>query len=105
MAEYLIVCVNRSGSDPKHSHITEVGIQPLAGGPTQVKPVKSIRRDIKLGVNRYFSTDPSGRRVRVRRYKCDCGTKTIRTKRDDIGDNNLSVKAPCIQLPSANAPK
>ena len=31
MTDYLITCVNRSGSDPEHHHIAEVGIRPRTG--------------------------------------------------------------------------
>ncbi len=95
MTDYLITCVNRSGTDPEHRHITEVGIRPRTGGSGRVVPVKLVRQQIKLGVHNYFSVDASGHRVPVRRYKCVCGRKTIRTFPDDLADNNLSVKNPC----------
>ena len=95
MTDYLITCVTRSGSDPEHCHITEVGIRPRTGGSGRVVPVKLIRQQIKLGVHRYFSVDAAGHRVRVKRYKCVCGRKTIRTFDDDLADDNLSSKRPC----------
>jgi len=95
MTDYLVTCVNRSGNDPKHSHIAEVGIRPRTGGSGRVVPVKLVRQQIKLGVYRYFSTDATGHLVPVKRYKCACGRKTIRTHPDDLADNNLSVKRPC----------
>ena len=95
MTDYLITCVNRSGSDPEHSHIIEVGIRPRTGGSGRVVPVKQIRQQLKLGVHRYFSVDTLGNRVPVKRYKCVCGRKTIRTLSDDLADNNLSRKKPC----------
>lgn len=96
MTDYLITCVNRSGTDPDHAHVTEVGIRPRTGGSGKIVPVKQIRQQVKLGLHRYFAVDLAGHRVRVRRYKCICGRKTIRTTSDDIADNNLSIKKPCV---------
>ena len=95
MTDYLVTCVNRSGSDPEHCHIAEVGIRPRAGGSGMVVPVKLIRQQIKMGVHHYFSVDAAGHRVRVKRFKCACGRKTIRTLEDDVRDDNLSLKRPC----------
>jgi hypothetical protein len=95
MTDYLVTCVNRAGSDPEHCHIIEVGIRPRTGGSGRIVPVKLVRQQIKRGVHRFFSVDGSGHRVRVRRFKCTCGRKTIRTLQSDLTDGNLSLKHPC----------
>jgi hypothetical protein len=95
MTEYIVICVDRSAGDDGHNHIYQALVRPATGGVGRLLPVKDIRREIKLGVHRYFSTDPSENRIPVKRYKCQCGYKTIRTKPDDIHDNNLSRKGPC----------
>jgi len=95
LTDYIVICVDRSGDDSEHSHIYQAFVRPVTGGMGRLLPVKDIRREIKLGVHRYFSTDRDAKRVQVRRYKCACGRKTIRTEPDDLHDNNLSEKGPC----------
>lgn len=96
MTDYLVKCVDRaSGGDPRHSHIYQAFVRPVTGGMGRLLPVKDIRREIKLGYHHFFSEDDQGRRAPVKRYKCKCGFKTIRTKPDDIKDSNLSSKGPC----------
>jgi|ERR1700722_20626461 hypothetical protein len=96
MTDYLVRCVDRSESgDPRHRHVYQAFVRPVTGGMGRLLPVKDIRREIRLGVHHFFSEDPKGRRALVKRYKCACGFKTIRTKPDDIRDGNLSAKGPC----------
>jgi len=95
LTDYTVICVDRSGEDTENSHIYQAFVRPTTGGMGRLLPVKDIRREIKLGVHRYFSTDPDGNEVQVKRFKCSCGRKTLRTKPDDIHDSNLSAKGPC----------
>ena len=95
VSEYWVVCVERSGCNPSHSHITQVGLADSNGGSiTKYWKVKKARRRIKSGV-RMWSADSEGHFARVRRYKCACGRKTPRTDVDDSTDDNLSAKPSC----------
>jgi hypothetical protein len=40
---------------------------------------------------------PDGEQVAVRRYKCRCGVKTIRTAPDDVTDGYLSALPRCVR--------
>ena len=96
MTDYLVQCVDRvSADDPGHSHVYQAFVRPLEGGMGRLLPVKDIRREIKLGYHHFWSEDERSKRVAVKRFKCACGFKTIRTKPDDIHDDNLSLKGPC----------
>jgi hypothetical protein len=95
LTDFVVVCVDRPGDDPEHDHVYQALVRPVGGGDGKLLPVKDIRRQIKLGANRFFSLNGEGERVRVKRYKCGCGCKTIRTGPDDIRDGNLSIKGPC----------
>ena len=96
MTDYLVTCVDRaSGGDTEHNHIYQAFVRPVSGGMGRLLPVKGIRREIKLGYHHFLSEDERGQRIPVKRYKCQCGFKTIRTKPDDIQDGNLSLKGPC----------
>jgi hypothetical protein len=96
MTDYVVTCVDRaSGGDPEHSHVYQAFVRPVQGGMGRLLPVKDIRREIKLGYHHFLSEDEHGQRVPVKRYKCICGIKTIRTKPDDLHDSNLSLKGPC----------
>ena len=94
MSEFDVVCVTRSSSDPDHGHITKVGVTQGAY-PTIILSVKAVRQMIKWTDVKFFSTDANGNRVKVWRYKCGCGVKTIRTGHDDTRDDNLSAKPSC----------
>lgn len=94
MSEFDVVCVSRSGSG-EHGHITRVGVA-QDNYPTIMLSVKAVRQMIKWTDVKFFSTDSTGNRVKVWRYRCgDCGTKTIRTGPDDVRDDNLSGKPLC----------
>lgn len=95
MTDYIVICVDRSGENDGHNHIYQALVRPVTGGTGRLLPVKDIRREIKLGVHHFYSADPRGNRMPVKRFKCECGRKTIRTKPDDINDDNLSRKGPC----------
>ena len=96
MTDYLVQCVDRVSSDDRnHGHIYQAFVRPVGGGMGRLLPVKDIRREIKLGYHHFWSEDTQGKRALVKRFKCDCGFKTIRTKPDDTQDNNLSLKGPC----------
>jgi len=88
-----IVCVERKGKKPKHRHITVVGV---AVNKTVIRfSVKTIRRIVKEGTVEFYCLDPNGEKIRVRRYKCHCGVKTIRTGSDGVTDGYLSRLPTC----------
>ncbi len=88
-----IVCAERSGKDARHRHIDAVGI---ATGNTIIRfHVKTVRQLIKKGTVSFFCLGPNAENVKVRRYKCACGRKTIRTIPDDITDQVLSALPTC----------
>ena len=96
MVDYVVVCVDRFGdAEPMHNHIYQALVRPVTGGAGRLLSVKDIRRSITFGIHRFFSVDIDGNRVQVRRYRCGCGYRTIRTNPDDIRDSNLALKGPC----------
>jgi hypothetical protein len=88
-----IVCVERSGRSPRHRHVTVVGV---ATGNTFLRfSVKTVRQLIKKGTVDFYCVNEAGDPVRVRRFRCSCGRKTIRTRRDDMTDGALSELSMC----------
>lgn len=88
-----IVCVQRAGKDPRHRHVRAVGVS-----TSQVVirfSVKTVRKTIKRGTVDFCVVGPDGTVVSVRRYRCACGAKTIRTTDDDLNDGLLSVLPSC----------
>jgi hypothetical protein len=96
MADYQILCVTTERQDP-HEHIVNVGTGPAAGGAAdRMWTVKVVRKAIKAGTDSFYTVGPeSGERADVRRYKCGCGVKTIRSADDAVEDNNLDSLASC----------
>ncbi len=88
-----IVCVDRSGRDPRHHHVSAVGIS--TGNTVLRFSVKTVRQLIKKGTVHFYCVDANGDEARVRRYRCSCGRKTIRTDPDDIADGALSTLLTC----------
>jgi hypothetical protein len=88
-----IVCVERSGRSQRHRHVTIVGV---ATGNTFLRfSVKTVRQLIKKGTVDFYCVNVVGDPVQVRRFRCSCGRKTIRTRRDDVADGALSVLSIC----------
>lgn len=88
-----IVCVERKGKKPNHRHVSAIGVN-----TSQVVirfSVKAVRRIIKKGTVDFYCVGPDGTEMRVRRYKCRCGAKTIRTLADDVNDGYLSWLPSC----------
>jgi hypothetical protein len=88
-----IVCVERKGKKPGHRHVTAIGVD-----TTKVVirfSVKTVRRIIKEGTVDFYCVGPDGEQVAVRRFKCGCGVKTIRTDTDDVADGYLSALPIC----------
>jgi hypothetical protein len=97
-----IVCVERKGQKAQHRHVRVVGIE--VNGTVIRFSVKTVRKIIKQGSVEFFCADPSGERRRVRRYKCRCGVKTIRTGDDDVADGALSSLSHCGSEPKRVSP-
>ena len=88
-----IVCVERKGKKPGHHHVTAIGVD-----TSQVIirfSVKTVRRILKRGTVDFYALGRGGEQVRVRRFTCPCGAKTIRTGRDDTTDGVLSLLPGC----------
>jgi len=88
-----IVCVERKGKDPAHRHVSAVGVD-----TSQVIirfSVKTVRKILKRATVDFYCRGPDGEPVRIRRYRCTCGIKTIRTKPDDVTDGCLSALPTC----------
>jgi hypothetical protein len=88
-----IVCVERKGKKPGHHHVTAIGVD-----TSQVIirfSVKTVRRILKRGTVDFYALGGEGEPVRVRRFTCRCGAKTIRTGRDDTTDGVLSLLPAC----------
>jgi len=95
VAEYLIICVDRSGADREHRHVERVGVQLIPHGGRRILDVREVRRLIKLGINRYFSTDGHGHLVEVQRRTCGCGRKTIDVAGNDTTEEDLLAQGAC----------
>jgi hypothetical protein len=88
-----IVCVEREGKDRRHRHVSMVGV--VAGNTIIRFSVTTVRKLIKKGTVSFICLDANGRKVPVRRYRCDCGTKSIRTASNDQDDTTLSRLPTC----------
>jgi hypothetical protein len=88
-----IVCVERKGKKPAHRHVIAVGVDT----PQVVIrfSVKTVRKILKRRTMEFYCLGPGGQQVTVRRYRCSCGVKTIRTQPDDIADGVLSALPTC----------
>jgi hypothetical protein len=87
MADYQILCVTTKYQDPRE-HIVSVGTGTVTVDRTWT--VKQVRKAIKRGDDHFYTVGPtSGEQAAVRRYKCACGVKTIRSDDDAVEDNNL----------------
>ena len=96
-----IVCVERSGKKADHRHITAVGVDT----PQVIIrfSVKTVRKILKRRTMEFTCLDPDGNQVTVRRFRCTCGAKTLRTQPDDITDGVLSALPTCSRLARRNA--
>jgi hypothetical protein len=88
-----VVCVERKGKKSKHRHVSAVGVDTT--GAVIRFSVQTVRKIIKEGSVDFYVVGPSGERASVRRYKCRCGVKTIRTGADDVTDGYLSALPTC----------
>jgi len=95
MAEYRIVCANRSGSTLGHQHIIQVGTGANEGQADRQWTVDEVRAEISRGTRFYTVSESTWQVAEVDRYDCSCGFKTIKTKGDLIKDNNLDNLRRC----------
>jgi hypothetical protein len=95
-----IVCVQRKGRG-EHRHVTTVGVRT----PEVVIrfSVKTVRKIIKRQALEFYCIGHQGESVAVRRFRCGCGAKTIKTVGDDIRDRYLSGLPTCLQPGSPKA--
>jgi hypothetical protein len=95
-----IVCVQRKGKGD-HRHVTTVGVRT----PEVVIrfSVKTVRKIIKRSALDFYCIGHDGEPVPVRRFRCTCGAKTIKTVRDDVHDGYLSALPTCLSPSSPKA--
>lgn len=95
-----IVCVQRKGKGD-HRHVTTVGVST----PEVVIrfSVKTVRKVLKRRAVEFYCIGSDGESVPVRRFRCDCGAKTIRTVGNDIDDGYLSALPTCVHPGSLKA--
>jgi hypothetical protein len=94
-----IVCVQRKGKGD-HRHVTTVGVRT---NEVVIRfSVKTVRKTLKRRTVEFHCVGPDGDSVPVRRFRCECGAKTIRTTRDDVRDGYLSNLPTCL---SPSGPK
>jgi trans-aconitate methyltransferase len=88
-----VVCVDRKGKQAGHRHVSAVGV---STSEVVIRfSVKTVRRILKRGTVDFYCIGPDGSRVSLRRYKCRCGAKTVRTGDDDLADGVLSELPTC----------
>jgi hypothetical protein len=95
-----IVCVQRKGKG-EHRHVITVGVRT----PEVVIrfSVKTVRKIIKRRALEFYCVGGDGEKVPVRRFRCICGVKTVRTVGDDIHDGYLSALPTCLPPSSPKA--
>ena len=93
-----VICVERKGKKPAHRHVVAVGVDT----PQVVIrfSVKTVRKILKRRTMEFYCLGPGGEQVAVRRYRCSCGVKTIRTQPDDL----LSGLPTCTSLAARPRP-
>jgi hypothetical protein len=95
-----VVCVQRKGKGD-HRHVTTVGVRT---SEVVIRfSVKTVRKVLKRRTAEFYCVGPDGETVPVRRFRCACGAKTIRTDDGDILDGFLSALPTCLQPGSPKA--
>jgi hypothetical protein len=92
MADYQVVCVTLL-YPAQHRHI--LGIGTGQSWTPQRWTVDEVWAAIARG-HRFYTNDSRGRRALVERWTCtNCGLRTLRTRADDVTDNNLDQLPQC----------
>jgi hypothetical protein len=95
-----IVCVQRKGKGD-HRHVATVGVRT---SEVVIRfSVKTVRKVLKRRTAEFYCVGPDGASVPVRRFRCSCGAKTIRTTTDDMHDGHLSALPTCVAPGSPRA--
>lgn len=97
MSEFQITCTEQvpSYNPSDHARIVAVGAR-NAYGQIQRWTVDEVVTAIDRGHYFYTIGEYSGRKIYVEKYYCtSCGRYHIRTRPDDVRDNNLDSIARC----------
>ena len=90
MGTYEVTCATRATCD-HGGHVTHVSMSHKK--EAEYVDMSVVRLMISSGDTVYVQDSESGNRIGLRKGKCDCGVKTIRT---DIADSSaLSRLEPC----------
>jgi len=95
MADYRIVCTDKSSKTKDHDHIVSVGIgdNPNKAGSKQT--VTQVRDALDNGDTFHTVSTSTSKKAYVEKLDCSCGVKTIRTNADGIKDDNLDALRKC----------
>jgi hypothetical protein len=92
---YRIVCVKRSGNNPEHNHIVEVGTGDDPNAASKKWTVAEVRKSITDGTEFHTQSATTSKQAKVESFECSCGIKTIRSNPDEVKDNNLDSFRTC----------
>lgn len=94
MTDYRIVCTVQTGGT-SHGHITAVETESNASSPSTRLTVRDVYHRMDSGHT--FYTYGGGLRAPVQKWRCSCGTSTLRSGPDATTENNLDSLRSCRQ--------
>ncbi|MGE5595937.1 MAG: DUF3892 domain-containing protein [Hyphomicrobiales bacterium] len=96
MANYRIVCTNQEPTGAPHTaaHIVSVGTGD-SSGYSRTWSVLQVYQAMNLGDGFYTLGQQTGKRARVRQWRCSCGRNTLKSEPDATYDNNLDSLPSC----------
>jgi hypothetical protein len=91
-----IVCTEQSAPNQQgHGHILAVGVGTDPAKASERLDVMVVRRRIRAGERFYTVSPTTGAEADVEPFDCWCGVLTIRSRPDQVTDNNLDSLRLC----------
>lgn len=97
MPSHRIVCTTQYPPDQSHdhAHIVEVGVDTDSDGVANIRYTLSEVLSLMDKRDTFYTIgERTGRYITVEEFRC-CGRRYIRTKPDDVRDNNLDNLRRC----------
>jgi hypothetical protein len=90
---FQVVCVERSQTNWGHRHITGIGTAPKPGAPERWPMATVIGR--LAGGDLFYVVSALGEPIFCQRYRCWCGTESLRTTADEGALEPLEALESC----------
>jgi len=90
---FQVVCAERSQTNWGHRHITGIGTAPKPGAPDRWPMAAVLGR--LAGGDLFYVVSTFGEPVFCQRYRCWCGTESLRTTPDEDAPEPLDALESC----------